>query len=322
MIRPAFVWNPAGADRDLAQAALDLRAGRYHEARDLFAATRADFELRAQRSLVLASVAAGLDVAERWIAEEPSNPDALLLYARTAVARALRAADARDERAEDLAALARRACLVCADADPKDPTPWSGLLALARLGHSRMPGPEGVAARGPWDLLGEARTRDPLNREAHHRMLACFYARHGGGHGAMWEVARWIAVGSPADCSLQLLPLNAYVEHYRDLRDDPARGPGAVLQWTEQHALFTATHVFEGWFHRVRREPLVPVADFSVLAHALYMGGRFPEAGTVFGAMGPYAATYPWSLFGEPVKELTRARQRCRVPHAPRVARK
>lgn len=318
MIRAAFVWNPAGADRDLAQAALDLRAGRFHEARDLIAATRSDFELRAQRSLVLASVAAGLDVAERWIAEEPSNPDALLLYARTAVARALRAADAGDERADALAALAQRACLVCADADPKDPTPWAALLALARLGHARMPGPDGVAAQGPWDLLGEARARHPLGREAHHRMLACFYARHGGGHDAMWEVARWIALGSPSDCALQLLPLTAYVEHYRDLRDDPVRGPGAVRQWTERHALFSAMHVFEGWFRRVRHDPLVPVADFSVLAHALYMGGRLREAGTVFSAMGRYAATYPWSIFGDPVRELTRARLRCRVPHAAR----
>ena len=313
MNRPAFMWNPAGADLDLAQAALDLRAGRFHEARDLIAATRTDFEARAHRSLVLASVAAGLDVAERWIAEEPSNPDALLIYARTAVARALRAADAGDERAEDLVALARRACLVCADADPKDPTPWAGLLALARLGHSKIPGPEGVTARGPWDLLGEVRARHPLNREAHHRMLTCFYVRYGGSHDTMWEVARWIALGSPSDCSLQLLPLNAYVEQYRDLRDDPVRGPAIGRQWTEQHAQFTAMHVYEGWFRRVQDEAMVPVADFSVLAHALYMGGRLWEAATVLRAMGPYATTHPWSLFGEPVKELTRARQRCRV---------
>lgn len=307
------MWNPAGADRDLAQAALDLRAGHFHEARDLIAGTRTDYELRGRRSLVLASVTAGLDVAERWIAEEPSNPDALLIYARTAVARALRAADSGDGRAEDLAALARRACLVCADVDPKDPTPWTGLLALARLGHSKMSGPEGVTAHGPWDLLGEVRARHPLNREAHHRMLACFYSRYGGSRDTMWEVARWIALGSPSDCALQLLPLNAYVEQYRDLHDDPVRGPGIGQQWTEQHALFTAMRVYEGWFHRAQDDAMVPVADFSVLAHALYMGGRLWEAGTVLRAMGPYAATHPWSLFGDPVKELTRARQRCRV---------
>ncbi len=307
------MWNPAGADRDLAQASLDLRAGRFHEARAVIAATRADFELRANRSLVLGSVAADLDVVERWIAEEPSNPDALLVYARTAVARALRAADAGDERAGDLTALAQRACLVSADADPKDPTPWAGLLALARLGCARLPGPDGVSALGPWDLLGEACARQPMHREAHHRMLACFYVRHGGEQGAMWEVARWIAVNSPADCSLQLLPLSAYIEHYRELRDDPAQGQAVARQWSDQHALFTALHVFEGWFRTVQREPLVPVADLSVLAHALYMGDRFWEAGTVFRAMGRYASTHPWSLFGDPAVELIRARRRCQV---------
>ena len=313
MIKSAFVWNPAGADRDLAQVSLDLKAGRYHEARALISATRQDFELRATRSLVLASVAAGLDVAERWIAEEPSNPDALLIYARTAVARALRAADVNDERSGDLAALAQRACLVSADADPSDPTPWAGLLALARLGHAKVPGPEGVTAEGPWDLLGEARARDPLNREAHHRLLSCFYARYGGSHDAMWEAARWMSLNTPPDCSLQVLPLTAYVEHYRALREDPVRGQFADRQWTDQHALFTSMHVFDGWFRKAQDEELVPVSDFSVLAHALYMGDRHWEAAKVFRAMGPYATTHPWSLFGEPAEQLARARQRCRV---------
>lgn len=313
MIKSTFVWNPAGADRGLAQVSQDLRAGRYHEARALIAATRNDFELRAHRSLVLASVAAGFDVSERWIAEEPSNPDALLVYARTAVARALRAADLGDERAGDLAALAQRACLVSADADPKDPTPWAGLLAIARLGHAKVPGPEGVSAEGPWDLLGEARLRDPLNREAHHRLLSCFFARHGGSHDAMWETARWVSLNTPADCSLQMLPLVAYVEHYRALRGDPVRGQFADRQWTDQHALFTSMHVFDGWFRKAEHEPMVPVADFSVLAHALYMGDRHWEAAKVFRAMGPYASTHPWSLFGDPAEQLSRARQRCRV---------
>ncbi|MGH3417056.1 MAG: hypothetical protein ACRDSS_11350, partial [Actinocrinis sp.] len=234
MIKAAFVWNPAGADRALAQVALDLKAGRFHEARALIAATREDFELRAQRTLVLASVAAGMDVAELWLAEEPANTDALLMYARTAVARALRAADADDAHAGDLAALAQRACLVSADADPADPTPWAGLLALARLGHAKVPGPEGVLAEGPWDLLVEVRSRDPLNREAHHRMLSCFFTRNGGSTDAMWEAARWISLHSPSDCALQMLPLTAYVEHYRDLRTDPVRGQGADRQWTDQ----------------------------------------------------------------------------------------
>lgn len=308
-----FIWDPAGADRVLAQACLGLRAGRYHEARDVLHATRKDHDLRAHRSLVLGSVAAGLDVAERWVSEEPANPDAMLLYARTAVARALRLADAADARACDLAALARRACLVAADADPGDPTPWAGLLALARLGHTRVPGPPGLQAQGPWDLMAEATNRDPLNREAHHRLLACFFARYGGSNDAMWEVARWIGLQTPYESALQILPLSAYAEAYRSHRGDPDRGAQAARQWLDSHAVFTAVHVFDNWFRKAADDPLPPIADFSVLAHALYKGERYWEAAQVFRAMGPYANTHPWSLFGDPAEQLTLARTQCRV---------
>ena len=67
-----YVWHPAADDRVLAGVCVDVRAGRYRHAYEALAETRHDFALRAHRSLVLASEAAGTDLVERWLDEEPS----------------------------------------------------------------------------------------------------------------------------------------------------------------------------------------------------------------------------------------------------------
>jgi hypothetical protein len=50
--------------------------------------------VRAHRSLLLASAAAGSDLAETWLEEDALNTDAKLLYARVAMVRALRSREA------------------------------------------------------------------------------------------------------------------------------------------------------------------------------------------------------------------------------------
>jgi hypothetical protein len=86
-----WVWNPAGSDEQLALACKDLEAGRFAVASEALNACRSQFETRSRRSALLASVAARVDAVDHWVAEEPSNPDALLLAARTAVVHARRA---------------------------------------------------------------------------------------------------------------------------------------------------------------------------------------------------------------------------------------
>ncbi|MYW47727.1 hypothetical protein GT346_31560, partial [Streptomyces sp. SID161] len=66
------MWHPAADDRTLASVCVDVRAGRYRYASEALAETRADFALRSHRSLVLASEAAGSDLVERWLDEEPT----------------------------------------------------------------------------------------------------------------------------------------------------------------------------------------------------------------------------------------------------------
>lgn len=84
-----LIWRAAGPDDALASTVISARAARPGNPAEVLAATRGDFPLRAGRSQVLGSACSAVDVAERWPREEPGNVDALLLYARTAVARAL-----------------------------------------------------------------------------------------------------------------------------------------------------------------------------------------------------------------------------------------
>ncbi|MFF4252945.1 hypothetical protein ACFY1L_17210 [Streptomyces sp. NPDC001663] len=307
-----YVWHPAADDRVLARVCVDIRAGRYLSAHEALAETRGDFGLRAHRSLVLASEAADSDLAERWLAEEPT-PEAALLWARVAVLRALRAADAQDERAEALERIALAACDRASATDPADPTPWVARLAMARLHRLTEPAPRGLltAPPGPWRLFAHVLSLDPWHREAHHRFLACFFARHGGSVNAAWDVAAFLGQRAPVDSPLRLLPLVALVESYN---------PTQLLAdrvWEQPQWRSTALAIYQNWLPRVAGYRFTPVLDLAYLAHALVMGKREFEARAVFAAMGPYASRMPWSAFGDPADQLSRARRACGLPVPP-----
>lgn len=344
-----WVWDPAHADEQLAVACRDLEAGRYGLAREALAATREDFATRAQRSMVMASVAAAGEgeVAQHWLREAPEDPDAVLLWARTAVVLALRSSRAQQVWAQ----LAVRACNEAAAVFPQDPTPWVGLLTLARLGvfprvtvregwaaywarhapfgprehpddldarwrrrvarglgrHDRHQPPPSraahnrvevaaeqlglITAQGPWELMLEVWERDPRSREGHHRMLECLSPRFGGTVHAMAQFATFVALAAPDDHELQLLPLAVRVEACRAAQQSDQVGQVA---WSDKRACMNA---YFDWFLPLRKGggPL-PVADCSLLAHALYMAGERTFAGAVIEAMRPHASPYPWSI--------------------------
>ncbi|BDH04943.1 MULTISPECIES: hypothetical protein [Streptomyces] len=301
-----YVWHPAADDRVLASVCVDVRAGRHRYAYEALAETRSDFALRAHRSLVLASEAAGTDLVERWLAEEPS-PEAALMWARVAVQRAMRAADARDERAEALERIALAACERAAALAPGDPTPWVAKLAMARLHQLREPAPQGLltAPPGPWRLFAHILSLDPYHREGHHRFLSFFFTRHGGSVNAAWDVAAFLSQRAPADSALRLLPLVALVESYN---------PTQLLAdrvWEQPQWRSTALAAYRNWLPTVAGSRFTPVLDLAYLAHALVMGQSEFEARAVFAAMGPYASRMPWSAFGDPAEQLSRARRAC-----------
>ncbi|MER5941507.1 hypothetical protein ABT121_29765 [Streptomyces sp. NPDC001928] len=304
-----YVWHPAADDRVLASVCVDVRAGRYLSARDALAETRGDFPLRAHRSLVLASEAADSDLVERWLTEEP-GPEAALMWARVAVLRALRAADDRDPRTDALERIALAACERATTADPGDPTPWVAKLAMARLHRLRDQAPRGLltAPPGPWRLFAHVLSLDPWHREAHHRFLASFFPRYGGSVTGAWDVAAFLGQRAPADSPLRLLPLVALVECY-----DPTQLL-ADRVWEQPQWRSTALDIHQNWLPVVAGYPFTPVLDLAYLAHALVMGGCEAQARAVFTAMGPFASRMPWSVFGDPAEQLSRARRACGLP--------
>ncbi|WP_063627933.1 hypothetical protein [Actinospica robiniae] len=316
-----LIWRAAGADDNLASAVVSARAARPGTVVEVLADTRHDFALRALRSQVLGSACSDVDVAERWLREEPRSADAQLLYARTAVARAIRSHDAQEPRKrwQALAEMALRACKSAVAAAPDDPTPLVALLTLARLGHTPQPGPEGpdglAEVVGPWELFDRIRALDSLHREAHVRFLYCL-----GSDADRLHFALHVANSTPLESDPQLLVLIALVEQYRS--KDPKQRAAQQLdwQWRRPGTLQYALDLFERWFPKAQARRFPPVTDYSYLAHALWAGGRTPEAGDVFLAMGPYAASQPWSAFVDPDKPsegpeapLLRARAQCHV---------
>ncbi|MEU5403938.1 hypothetical protein ABZ348_32180 [Streptomyces sp. NPDC005963] len=304
-----YVWHPAADDHQLARACIDVRAGRYLGAQEALREARGDFEVRAHRSLVLASEAADSDLAERWLAEEP-GPESSLLWARVAMLRALRSADEGGPHTEALVDIANAAAERAARLLPKDPTPWVAQLAVTRIRRPMDRAPLGLltAPPGPWQLFARILRLDPWNREAHHRFLAFFFTRYGGTASARWDVAAFLSNRAPLNSSVRLLPLVALAEEY---------DPNSLLAhhaWRQPQCVATAAAGYTHWFPRLGDYPFTPVLDLSYLAHALYLGRREFEAREVLAAMGPFAARMPWSVFGSPEDQLSRARRACGLP--------
>jgi hypothetical protein len=258
---------------------------------------------------VLASEAADSDLAERWLAEEPSA-ESTLLWARVAVLRAVKMANAKDRRLGALVRIAQTACERAAEALPEDPTPWVAQLALAHLLGYRDPAPHGMLTSppGPWALFTHILRYDPGHREAHHRMLAYYFDRNGGTKATRWDVAAFLSQRAPVSSPLRLLPFVVLVEDY---------DPNALLPestWEQPAWRSAAMSAYHSWFPTVHESRFVPVLDLSYLAHALFMAKREFEAREVFTALGPYASRMPWSVFGDPEQELTRIRRSCGLP--------
>ena len=304
-----YRWHPAADDHQLAQACTDLRAGRYFSAREVLREARSDFELRSHRSLVLASEAADSDLVERWVAEEPSAESALM-WARVAVLRAVRMSARRDNRLGALTDIAQNACERASETFPDDPTPLVAQLAMAHLLRVSDPAPREVPSSppGPWEIFTRILRLTPFHREAHHRMLAYFFVRHGGPRTAAWDVALFLSQRAPLSSPLRLLPFVALIAEH----DANTLLKDRIWEQPAWHA--AAATVYQNWFSGISTYRFTPVLDLSYLSHALFMARRRPEARNVFLQMGPYASRMPWAAFGDPVKQLTIVRRSCRLP--------
>jgi hypothetical protein len=358
---PGWIWGPAGRDLQLARAISDLTTGGYlGSTRELLAAVRdlAEYDRRAYCTSVLAAVIVQrrLHADEQWLTDDPKNPDALLLHARVLAVRAIHAARAHKQNTPRLATQATEACHDAALVAEGDPTPWVTLLSL---GETNVPlpelrlttdAPDMLQVSGPWTLVGEILCRDPLNREAMHRLIprcsGLFTA-------AVWtpdsvplesteemdatareQVAVWAANRAPADSSLKLLRLmhtpdrdpfgdaaedmrmsNYLLVHGENSREQylSDRIPAMRDRW-HLALRYDAIKLAKAWFENGAHPPYMPLSDVSFLAYYLHQVREFILARLVLEWMIPHATADPWKRDGEPGAVLAKACRDCHIP--------
>ncbi|WP_330340988.1 hypothetical protein [Streptomyces sp. NBC_00557] len=277
-------FDPALDDAELRTARTALTQGRRQAARSLLRHTGDDWDRRGHRLTVLAREPYAVARARDWLQAEPGCVDAAALYALALVRRAL--------CGEEDPGRAREACADAAALAPADPTPWLGLLRLARsLGPER----EVLAA------FAELRRRHPEHHHAHHLFLARLAERPSGGRAPeaheVYDRAELAAAEAPADSPLAVLPLVAYAERYRVLAATglaPA-DPAASGHWSGPRARRILRTCFDWWLEWEHDEHPRRHIDLNHLAFALSCAGRPAEAAVLFRRIGPHATRVPWS---------------------------
>jgi hypothetical protein len=308
----APIYHPAGGDVELRLAMDEVRASRWTVMRDLLADRGWDWATRTFFTHVLGAAAAGTNAVSAWLVEEPTNPDALVMAARVATARALRADQLGHRQRCEFVQRALAACEIAAQTYPQDPVPWVCRLALARITREHSVGPRDVGVPGPWHLLDEARIRDPYNREAHLRMLWALAPREHGRLGPMFDTARFLATrrGMWASSPVRALALYAWAEYYRRHRGETVRADLYVHQeWRGAEIRQDIALAYDAWLASGEGRGWLTV-DHSHLAHALWASEQKAAAGAVFAAMGRHAAELPWAHVarGDPHREFLLAR--------------
>ncbi|MFI9244476.1 hypothetical protein ACIGXF_18225 [Streptomyces sp. NPDC053086] len=276
-------FDAALDDAELRTARAALAQGRRQAARSLLVHTGDDWDRRGHRLTALAQDPCAAARAGAWLADEPDSADAATLLALALVQRAL--------RGEEEPGRARAACDTAAVLVPADPTPWLGLLLLARAF-----GPEN-------ELLGtfaELRRRHREHHHAHHLLIAGLAERAAAGlteDHEVYDAAEAAAAEAPADSPLAVLPVVAYAERYRVLAAAglaPA-DPAASRHWSGPRARRILCASFDWWLEWEHDEHPRRLIDLNHLAFALSCAGRPAEAAALFQRIGEHATPAPWT---------------------------
>ncbi|MEU1403869.1 hypothetical protein ABZ471_16105 [Streptomyces sp. NPDC005728] len=279
----ADVLDDALGDAELLAARAALAQGRWQAARSLLLHTGEDWDRRGHRITVLAGEPYAAAWAGEWLLAEPASADAATLHALALVQRALRGKEDADR--------AREACRTAAPLAPADPTPWLGLLLLART-----LGPESALLHA----FAELRERHPEHHHGHHLLVARLAERPQGGRAESHEVydlAERAAAEAPADSPLAVLPVVAYAERYRVLAATglaPA-DPACSGHWSGPRARAILRAAFDWWLEWEHDEHPRRHTDLNHLAFAMSSAGRPAEAAALFQRIGRHATPAPWS---------------------------
>ncbi|MFF0222459.1 hypothetical protein [Streptomyces sp. NPDC004629] len=281
--RPYEVFDDAFDDTELIAARAALAQGRRQSVRALLQRTADDWDRRGHRIYVLARPPYTAAWALDWLAAEPGSADAAALLALSLARRAL--------RGKEEPAAARAACRAAAQLAPADPTPWLGLLLLARdLGTD-----EETA-----DAFAEVCRRHRDHHHAHHLMTARLAERRpepgaDPGHEA-YAFADRTADRAPADSPLAVLPVVAHAERFRALAAAglvPA-DPVASGHWSGPRARQVLRAAFDWWLEWEHDEHPRRHVDLNFLAHAMSCAGRTAEAAALFQRIGRHPTPRPW----------------------------
>jgi tetratricopeptide (TPR) repeat protein len=279
----ADAFDSTLGDVELLAARAALTQGRWQAARSLLLHTGDDWDRRGHRVTVLAREPYATAWAREWQLAEPESADAATLLALSLVRRALRGKEDPER--------AREACRTAAALAPADPTPWLGLLLLARTF-----GPETELLR----TFAELRERHPEHHHGHHLLVARL-AERPRGRGAesheVYDLAEYAAAEAPADSPLAVLPVVAYAERYRVLAATglaPA-DPAATGHWSGPRARRILRASFDWWLEWEHDEHPRRHIDLNHLAFAMSCAGRPAEAAALFQRIGAHATPAPWS---------------------------
>lgn len=294
--RDDFTFDPALDDEALIRARDAMAMGRWTESRTLLIETGDDWDRRAHRLTVLAETAAKAGWAKDWLLTEPDSADAAVLHAFAAVLLA--------SRGKGRTAAAQEACFAAARMVPADPSPWLGLLVLAR--HT---GTDAERMRA----FDQVRGRHRWHHHAHHLMAACLAERQKGDGDdpfhEVYEFAEWAVEEGPAGSPLAVLPVVAHAERFRVLAESglESKDPSRTEHWVSWRARQVLNTGFSWWLERDDRDHPRLKTDLNFLAHAKFHEGRMAEAAVLFSSVGPHATRSPWSYVGRDPKKAFRA---------------
>lgn len=290
------VLIPALDDTELVAAADALAHGRWIRVRTLLTDTGADWDLRGHRLTALAQCPGAVAWAGDWQLAEPESGDAATLLAFATVQRAL--------RGKDSVQAAATACQTAARMLPHDPTPWLGVLLLARRTGT-------VDERE--HAFDQIRARHPDHHHAHHLMTACLAERQEGDTDdplhQVYDFAAWAAEQAPADSPLAVLPVVAHAERYRVLVAaglEPA-DPAASGHWATRRARQVMKAAYDWWLEWEGEGHPRGKVDLNFLAHAKFYEGRMAEAAALFHRIGPYVTPAPWAYTGRDARKAFKA---------------
>jgi hypothetical protein len=310
--------HQAQDDAALRSACEAVQPGDWTAARDLMMATRDDFDRRARCVWVLGESTASkpwaqmgpklfgkvkpVDTtaswADRWALDEPTNPDAILVRARSLIMRGWEvrgsgwAKGVREAAFKEFHRVLSMAVPLCHEAArlaPADPTPWAQLLLLATaLG----------AHRNDFERCwAELVTRDRFHREAHNFRLMYLCKKWHGSHEEMFAFARGAAGTAPWGSPLHVLPVQASAEWgmWELNREDAGAGQAVHETWLKSPQFHAELdNALRRWFTAEPRKHAMWYHDLNYLAYGLHHANRHADAKPVFEAIGPYIEELPW----------------------------